>query len=127
MLFKTLLLFSILFASCRVKPFLYPRKDGTVFASLGGSLMVKSAEEGGSLELANGTKMSYYIKDNDETVIPGKYIDYKTIVGLADAANTGEATREKGETIRHGQDASVEKAKSADNVKVKTFVPPEEP
>lgn len=101
--------------------------DGSGFASVGGSLVTKSDVESGSVELPNGAKMQYYVQKNDETVIPERYIQYKTIIGLADAANVGEATREKGETIRSGQAAGVEKAKIDSNTKIKTFVPPETP
>ena len=89
--------------------------------------MTKSKEEGASIEMADGTKMSYFKNGNDETVIPGKYIDFKTIVGLAGAANDGEAIREQGETARTVSGNSVKKAKIDGDVAVKTFVPPEEP
>ena len=111
-------------ASCTVKPFVMDSPKGTSIASLGGSLMTKSKEEFASLKRADGTEMTSYIVGKDETIVPNAYIGYKTITGLADAANTGEKIRETNTTKRAASSDSVRKAEIDSNTTIRTFVPP---
>jgi hypothetical protein len=113
-------------AGCTVKPFTYASPKGASIASLGGSLMTKSAEEYASIERPDGTKMVHHVRDKDETVVPNSYIGYKTLTGLADIANGGEQIRESNATRRAISDNSVKKADIAADVTKSTFVPPVE-
>jgi len=118
-------------ASCTVAPTVIRRPDGSMVASLGASILESTDSESGNIVMSDGTQISYTKTGKDQTKVVSDVIRagfaYKTVVGLADAANVGEATRETAETRRVISDNGVKNVRTAADVKIKTFVPPEIP
>lgn len=123
---KYILILPLLLAvSCANGPTVVVRSDGTTIANLGQSLFEDTEGETASITLADGTQLTQSKTGKAQTKVPAAWIGYKTLIGLADLANQGEAIREKGATARTGQSASVEKARIDADVTKATFVPPE--
>lgn len=122
---QILLILPLLAVSCANGPTVIVRSDGTTIASLGQSLFEDSASEGATITLADGTQLSHTKTEKVQSKVPTTWIGYKTLIGLANIANKGEAIREKGATTRSGQEADVEKARIEADVTKATFVPPE--
>lgn len=113
------------FCSCAANPVIVKKPDGTMIASLGWEVFEDSETAGAAITFADGTHMQYTKTGKSQTKVPNRLIDSRTMVGLAQEANVGEAIRVDGDVAKGAQAAGVEKAKIAGDVKVKTFVPPE--
>ena len=90
----TFLLLPLLCVGCSVHPMI-KTADGSL-VSLGGSILTKTAGESGSYSGPLGT-LSYSYASKDETVVPGKLINYygikAAINGITDITKTTEATK----------------------------------
>ena len=88
---RILLLFLAL-PACTVRPII---KSGDAYVSLGGSIFSKSANETASYSGPLGN-LSYADVAKDETIIPGKVVNYYGIKAATEAATsmfrTGEST-----------------------------------
>lgn len=111
--------------SCAKNPVILKKPDGTVIASLGWEIFEDTDTAVASMTFPDGTHMQYAKTGKAQTKVPNRWIDGKTIVGLADAANVGEGIRVKGDVAKGAQTAGVEKARIDGDVAVKTFVPHE--
>lgn len=88
------LILPCLLASCTVGPFI--KGPGGQVASLGGSIFTKTAGESSSYSGPLGN-LTHTSASKDETVVPGKLINYyglkAAINGLTDITKTTEATK----------------------------------
>jgi hypothetical protein len=125
------LLAALLLSACSTKPFVLrmegtpatetkPAKRPVMVASLGWSIGTKSKEESGSLELPDGTKMSYSVSGKNEVAIPNAYIAGQTAEALgAIAAGVTNAQTAAGVTnAQTAADQAVKIQQSKDAVEI---------
>ena len=113
----------VLLPSCTVRPMI---KAGDSFVSLGGSIFTKSANESASYSGPLGT-LRYADTGKDETVIPGKIVNYYGIKAATDAATSMLRTKESTTRILAKEQTSRAATKSAADVeKLKILNPVEE-
>jgi hypothetical protein len=128
MMTKILSILAVFTGACSTAPTVIMRADGTRIANLGTSLLEKSQSEAALVTMADGTRIEYAKIGKDQTNVANMAIGtWGTVAGIKELAagmNQGEAIREVNQTRRAGQAANLSRARSADAVKIKTFVPP---
>ncbi len=121
---KPILLLSILaLPACTVNPFI---RSGETVVSLGGSIFTKTAGESGYYEGPLG-KLGYANATKDETVVPGKLINYYGIKSAINGATAALRTTESTKRILSGHEVSKHATSTAADVeKLKILNPIEE-
>ena len=118
-----LLTILVLLPSCTVRPMI---KVGDSFVSLGGSVFTKSANESASYSGPLGT-LRYADNGKDETVIPGKVVNYWGLKAAIDGATSAMRTKESTTRILAKEETKKVGLKTAADVeKVKILNPVEE-
>jgi len=117
------LLFLLLLPACTVRPSI-KMADGSV-ATLGGSIFSKSSTETASYSGPLGT-MSYTDYGKDETVIPGKVVNFWGIRATLDAATASMRTQESTTRILAKEETKKTAIKSAENVETLKILNPVE-
>ncbi len=110
-------------ASCTVRPLI---RSGDSMVSLGGSIFTKSSGETASYSGPLGT-LSYQDTGKDETVIPGKIVNYYGIKAAIDGVTAATRTKESTTRILAKEETAREATRSAADVeKLKILNPVEE-
>lgn len=117
------LLSAALLSSCTVHPLI---KSGDTVVSLGGSIFKKNTAESASYSGPLGT-LTYNETGKDETVIPGKIVNYYGIKATTDAMTSMYRTRESTTRILAKEETSRAATKSAaETANLKILNPVEE-
>jgi len=127
MKFTILITLTCLLASCGSGPVVrYP--DGTTVI-INPSVLEKSASEMAVVTMPDGLRVEYAKTGKDQTsvaeVATKTWGTVTTITNLADATTAQDKIKETGLTRRAGQQANLDRARSADAVKIRNFTPPE--
>lgn len=111
--------------ACTVHPLI---RSGQSVVSLGGSVFTKSAGESATYSGPLGT-LSYTTATKDETVVPGKLINYYGIKSAVEGATAALRTTESTKRILSGHDVTKNATnKAAASADLKTLNPlPEAP
>ena len=121
---KALLLLTFLLPACTVRPSI-KMADGSV-ATLGGSIFSKSTTETAFYKGPLG-EMGYTDYGKDETVIPGKVVNFWGIRATLDAATASMRTQESTTRILAKEETKKTAIKSAEKVEsLKILNPVEE-
>ena len=118
-----ILLLCLALPACTVRPMM---KSGDSYVSLGGSIFTKSANETATYSGPLGN-LSYADTGKDETVIPGKVVNYYGIKAATEAATSMFRTSESTTRILAKEETKKVGIQSAADVeKVKILNPVEE-
>lgn len=114
-----------LLPSCEVLP-TARLADGSIITG-GATFLTKSTAKAVNIEHPNGLKLNYATTGHDETVIPGKVVNYYGLKAAADAATSMLRTKESTTRILAKEETSRAATKTAAEVeKVKILNPVEE-
>ena len=119
---KTLLLLLLPLASCTVHPLI---RSGDTVVSLGGSIFTKSASSSANYSGPLG-ELSYKETGRDETIIPGKVVNYWGLKAATDAATSMLRTKESTTRILAKEETSRAATKSAAEVETVRILNPVE-
>ncbi len=124
---KHFLLFALLIGlvppACTVNPFI---RSGETVVSLGGSIFTKTAGESGYYEGPLG-KLGYANATKDETVVPGKLINYYGIKAAVTGATEALRTTESTKRILSGHEVQKTGIQSTERIELKKLeIPVEE-
>lgn len=120
---KSLLFLCLILPACTVRPTI---RSGDQLVTLGGSIFTKSSSETASYSGPLGT-MSYADFGKDETVIPGKIINYYGIKAAVDATTASMRAKESTTRVLGQQDVQKQTIQSAERVEsLKILNPVEE-
>ena len=104
-------------ASCTVRPLI---RSGDSLVSLGGSIFTKSSGETASYSGPLGT-LSYTDTGKDETVIPGKIVNYYGIKAATEAATSAFRTSESTTRVLAKEEtkkAGIQSAERVESLKI---------